>query len=241
MTKEDYAAWCLRYCNIFLQDTARLAPTLAEWGNVFMSGRFTIEELNAALSAMAANPPDDRWQHLRKLTNLVRESRIIERRAEATDAERKAEQFGECTLCKSTGFVTVPDQRCVSDDGRFVPYRVAGDGVGTMYEISVYCSCGLGRYVDSHQEDYWSRKSKERGKDLRPWTLQRYEQFNRNWKQMLEEHKEFEASLARQEMKDKAISRTVAAVIDRVKQVQVKAEPEQDADEWLRQGAEVVE
>jgi hypothetical protein len=84
MNDEEFLVWCRRYCAIFMQDLGRISETLKEWRLVFTKGRFTANELNAALSAMASNPPDDRWQHLRCLLESVREIRSEAVEAAAT-------------------------------------------------------------------------------------------------------------------------------------------------------------
>jgi hypothetical protein len=213
VSDEEFMKWAARYCAIFLQDVAKIAPTLGEWRLVFADDRFTYDELNNALSSIAKNAPEDRWQHLRRLTNAVRESRMIERRAELTETEKRAEQHGECTLCKGSGYVTVPNPKCINDHGQFVPYRNTGGGNGVYYECAVYCRCGLGRFLDDNQAAYWDRKAKERGRECRPMDLEKYERFNPNWRAQMAEREAFEHRLVTVEAKAKQQPREMLRIM----------------------------
>lgn len=208
MSDAEYFDWSGRYCAMFRADPERAAPMLHEWRGVFVTGGYSAAELHTALNAMAAAPPETDWQHLRAITSHLRQARTIQRKAQISDAQRRAESMGDCMLCGSSGYVVVPHPVCVTNDGRYEAYR-SGPSRGVLYELAVYCRCALGEWLEGKHADYWIRKRKERGEELEEdrraaWNIDRYERFNPDWKLQLAQLDDFEARLRVAETRAKA-------------------------------------
>ena len=193
LTDAEFDKWSTRYCAVFNQKPEWVLNMMLEWRRVFRVGRFTYAELTNALDTMAMSPPAEyEKEPIRRLSAIVHASRANCRKEEKAKTEAYEDRHGKCNTC-SYGRVTVPHPSCISHDGGFVKSDVGAGPV--YYELAVYCSCGLGRFLDNEEEPYWQRKSKERGREIRPWTLERYEKFNPHWREQIAEKSAFEQAL----------------------------------------------
>lgn len=166
-----FAEWAARHASIFgltfHEDTAMFAA----WEGVFEACGYSVEELQAATSEIAAStsPPSNRAQHLAEINRIIRTKRRNLGQANE-DLSRVEEGQDACETCRGCGFVIVPHLKCVVD----------GVWQSPFWTGAVTCFCVIGQ-----RREHSNRQRLDEGKSA-PGSLTFYESRNPNWRRQME-------------------------------------------------------
>lgn len=209
-----YAAWTEEYSRMFGIRDPLDVRTLLSWRFVFSATRTSEAEMKAAALWLASNvgvlgEVRERFggkmtMHLSAIQRALREVRALDKdRIEARQREQES-RLGTCTICGSSGMVTVPNPKHV-ENGEWRPVRIARGGSGpSYYTCAVLCSCALGRWKAD-------RQSHER----RQMTLDQYHAINPAWRQQMDERAEERRAEANASPAPAEWQRCIQGVIDR--------------------------
>ena len=111
-------------------------------------------------------------RHMVAIHQAVHQARSLEAK-QANEAEQD-EQWGTCTLCIGTGYVSVPRLESIVE-GEWRPIRVGRCNRPVYYTYVVNCPCALGRWKSSRTEPRMA--------------LEEYDAKNPHWRHQLEDRR----------------------------------------------------
>lgn len=174
---EWYRDWAAKYCESFGLIGDDDLAMVASWGKV-LTDLYREPELYFAADWLLANPQTfdphrgRAERHLVALHSAIREIRAIAVRSHAKEEE--GHEWGECTLCGSSGHVSVPRLEDVGN-GEWHPTRSLPGARARYRTYVVACSCSLGRW-----------KNQRRPPQPCLMALERYEVHNPCWREQLQ-------------------------------------------------------
>jgi len=216
VTKPSWGDWALRHRALFGLNTPEEIDMITEWAALFALEGLMPDELLQASEwlLLAPGAPRFRTEQPAALVARVRHNRKQLERSPPPPAD---DPHGTCSLCDSTGLVTVPCRRLDRHTGE---WRMPGPP-GWFGTMAVTCTCALGRWKRERTRLKLMIAGTVIYEDRRPMGLDEYEVLTPDWRQELARHAEWQRRQVRVTARSQALDEALGEI--RKRQRQAKA------------------